>query len=191
MQQVTIDPAAGREWLGKSLAQGFDISAAVRAVAPLDEGNYRSFLAGGKLRRANFAEGGVARADESRVALARYLDDLPGGRTSCLIVEDDLRRRADPLVESRPGSYISFIGDRIVHWCNRGQEIDPECTDVMKRGASGYPLNAFVSTMSAVDFGLVDGQDAPKGFAIEVAESLLAVIVSAFDAESFMVWDRR
>jgi hypothetical protein len=59
----------------------------------------------------------------------------------------------------------------------------------MKRGASGYPLNAFVSTMSAGDLGLVDGEDAPEGFANKVARSLLAVVVSVFDDETFLIWD--
>lgn len=189
MQQVVIDPVAGHEWLEKSLAQGFDISTAVLASASFNEGRFRSFLDSDKSPRANFAEGGVAETDKSREALARYLDCLSSGRASCLILEDDLRRRTDPLVGSRPGSSISFIGDRLVHWCDRGQAPDSDCVDVITRGASGYPLNAFLSTMSADDLRLVDGQDAPAGFANQVAGSLLAVVVSVFDDETFLVWD--
>lgn len=60
--------------------------------------------------------------------------------------------------------------------------------ETIDRGASGYPLNAFVITKSSSDLGLVDGGDAPERLSQEVAASLLAIVVAAFDAESFLIW---
>ncbi len=58
-------------------------------------------------------------------------------------------------------------------------------------GAFGYPLNAFITIKSAAELELVDRQQVPNNFLGEVAKSLMAVIVAAFDAETFMVWDGR
>ncbi|MEA2252004.1 MAG: hypothetical protein QOG70_2246, partial [Solirubrobacteraceae bacterium] len=59
----------------------------------------------------------------------------------------------------------------------------------IRQSASGYPLNAFLITRPAADLGLVPGRSVAEGFASEVMKSLAAVVVSAFDAESFLVWD--
>jgi hypothetical protein len=59
---------------------------------------------------------------------------------------------------------------------------------VIDQGASGYPLNGFVVTRSAADLALVDGQDAPEHLAQDVVSALIAVVVAAFDAESFLLW---
>jgi hypothetical protein len=84
----------------------------------------------------------------------------------------------------------AFIGDGVVHWCELKPGIGTAGTEAIRESAFGYPLNAFVTTRSVSDLRLVDGQAVATGFADQVAASLLAIVVSAFDAESFLLWDR-
>jgi len=42
-----------------------------------------------------------------------------------------------------------------------------------------------------MEFGLVDRQQMSKDFPSQIADSLLAVIVSIFDDESYLVWNSR
>lgn len=187
---VTINGDAGKSWVIDSLTQGFEISATVLKVAAFDAGSYRSFIsASDQLRQTNLAEGGVSKGQVAQAGLAQYLDGLSSDLASCVIVEDDLRRRTDPTVAPHAMS-TAFIGDRIVHWCDLERGTGADCADVVDRGASGYPLNAFVCGKSAADLDLVNGREVVKGFANQIAESLLAVVVAAFDAETFLVWDR-
>jgi hypothetical protein len=189
-KSVIIDDDVAGSWLSDSLAQGFEISTAVLKTIAFNTGNFRSFIAASdQLCQTNLAEGGVAKSQVAQVGLAQYLDELANGLASCVVVEDDLRRRTDPTVAPHSIS-TAFIGDRIVHWCELERGTGTDCVDVINKGASGYPLNAFVCKKSAADLGLVDGREAVKDFAGQVAESLLAVVVAAFDAETFLVWGR-
>lgn len=63
-------------------------------------------------------------------------------------------------------------------------------TQPQHRGASGYPMNAFVTSASAEDLGLVDGADLDSGVAGGVVGSLLAVIVAGYDAETYTFGNR-
>lgn len=58
------------------------------------------------------------------------------------------------------------------------------------RVGSGYPRNAFVTALSAADLGLADRQQVPADFPERVVGSLLAVIVSAYDDETYLAWDQ-
>lgn len=81
-----------------------------------------------------------------------------------------------------------FVGNDVVHWSDLEPTLGAVATRAIRENAFGYPLNAFVVMQSSAQLGLVDGQPAPADFAKNVADSLLAVVVSAFDAESFMTW---
>ncbi len=138
------------------------------------------------MRHSRFDEGGMARTHMAQAGLAQYLDALASRRAQCAVIENDLARRTDPQV-GKPIPTAS-LGDRVLHWCDLGDRTDADCIDIFRRGASGYPLNAFVTIKSSVDLGLTDGQAAAGDVPRQIAESLLAVIVAAFDAESFLVW---
>jgi hypothetical protein len=119
--------------------------------------------------------------------LAQLLDELAGRGGSCVVVEDDAMRRLDPALSLPRVPPSAFIGDRVVHWTDL-QPAD-EALMTIYAGASGYPRNAFVVAMSCAELGLAEGQALDETFADEVARSLVAVLVAAYDAESFLVWD--
>ncbi len=189
IKAVSIDKDLGLRWLTSSLTQGFDLSVAAKGVVESRHGKFHSFISSEhETYRTNFAEGGMARTGGSMEALAQYLDGLVSRHAKCVIVENDLWRRTDPLVDAGTKSPYAFVDDRVIHWCDLKNQNGTQCVDVINRGASGYPLNAFVSGKSSSALGLMDRQQVPQNLANEVAESLLAVIVAAFDAETFMVW---
>lgn len=61
----------------------------------------------------------------------------------------------------------------------------------MTRVSNGYPLNAFVVSRSSAELGLAADAALGEAFTEEVVQSLLAVVIAAFDAESFLVWEAR
>lgn len=187
VEAVEVDMDKARSWLERSLAQGFDVSKAILAAAPFDHGCFHAFAphdaASGQF---DFAEGGIVREYAAVEALAGFLDGLVNG-DSCVIVEDDLLRRTDPGV-ARGTSPLAFVGDRVLHWSDLAPGAGICGSEAIRQGASGYPLNAFVSTEASGDLGLLDRQQVLKDVPDRVAASLWAVVVSAFDAESFLVW---
>ncbi|HEV3320796.1 MAG TPA: hypothetical protein VG147_01240 [Solirubrobacteraceae bacterium] len=60
---------------------------------------------------------------------------------------------------------------------------------VVHRGSGGYPTNAFVTSASAEELGLVDGADLNSDIAVADVGSLVAVIVAAYDNETFLIWE--
>ena len=135
----------------------------------------------------HFREGGIVDVREAEKWLAQELDALASKGAMCLIVEDDLSRATDP-GPINDGIPSAFIDDRVVSW----HELSPgkgasAFKEVMYVG-SGYPRNAFVTSRSASELGLANATQVPNDFPRRVAESLIAVIISIFDDESYLVW---
>jgi hypothetical protein len=59
---------------------------------------------------------------------------------------------------------------------------------LLNAGASGYPLNAVVTSTPEEELDLTDGEELPPAIGTTVARSLMAVIVGAYDGETFMIW---
>jgi hypothetical protein len=180
------------QWVRESLGNGGAVSAAVLAACRFDAGRVRAIVWDGTPQEhlSQFRRGGVLRAASRPVAdllLAQLLDTLARRGGSCVVIEDDVMRRHDPAL-SLPGVPPSaFIGERIVHWADL-QPVN-EAIATIYAGASGYPRNAFVVARPCADLGLADRQELDETFADSVAKSLLAVLVAAYDAESFLVWE--
>jgi hypothetical protein len=195
MTAIVVEPprAAAVEWVRESLGDGdAAVSAAVLAACRLETGRVRAIVASDTPEEhlSQFHRGGVfhaASGPDDDLLLAQLLDRLAGRGGSCVVIEDDLRRRHDPAV-SLPGVPPSaFIGERVVHWT----DIQPadKAIATIYAGASGYPRNAFVVAKSCAELGLADRQELDDTFADSVAKSLLAVLVAAYDAESFLLWE--
>jgi hypothetical protein len=141
-------------------------------------------------RLSQFRRGGVidaASRPEVDLLLGQMLDELAGRGGCCVVIEDDGMRRHYPAL-SLPGVPPSaFIGDRVVHWADL-QPAD-EAIRTIYAGASGYPLNAFVVAKSCDDLRLAEGDALDETFADELARSLAGVLVAAYDAESFLIWE--
>ncbi len=190
MNLIDLNQDAARRWIERWLAAGGDVSMAVLAAVPFGCGRSRTWASGDvdPDRLKDFDEGNVAGKKEVDAWLAQTLEELVDKGASCLVVEEDLARRTDPGVLDEEILW-GFINDRLVAWFDLapGRGIDA-VREVMGVG-SGYPRNAFVTMRSAADLGLSDRQQAPESFPIQVAESLLATIVSIYDNESYLVWD--
>jgi hypothetical protein len=187
LAEAPIDEA--REWLRYSLTQGFDLSAGVLAADVLSTGSALAIVSTEFSREEfSYATGGVLGMRIARLCLVRVLRQVAAHAAEAVLVEDDLRRRRHP-VASWSGLASAFIGERLVHW---GDVRPPYsgAVHVVAEGASGYPLNGFVVSRSAAELGLVDGQDAPEHLARDVVSALIAVVVAAFDGESFLLWIR-
>jgi hypothetical protein len=180
---------AARRWIEQSLAGGHEVSAAVLASACFDGGTFRAVVRSGVAASEieNYEEGGMLSVGEAGDALARILDELAEMGATCAVVEDDMSERTDPAV-ARRSFPLAFIGDRIVSWSDLESGSGVAAAEAIRRGASGYPRNAFVVLRSGADLGLVDRCTLPKDFAGQVAGALLAVIVAAFDDESYLIW---
>jgi hypothetical protein len=188
-KKLEIPKADGRDWLERSLAAGFDVASAVLAAAPFNSGRFTTFIpASASMSQVQFPDHGFVGETVGNAGLSQHLDNLARKSAACVVIEDDILERNDRQPDDMTIPSV-FIGDGVIHWSNLKPGFGAAATKAVREGAFGYPLNAFVVAKSAADLGLVNDRSAPEGFADEVAKSLLAVIVSAFDAESFLVWD--
>lgn len=187
---VDVDADRARNWLRESLAGGHELSAAVLGSSRFDAGEFLVLLpTGGDLGPVPaFAEGGVVSSDLANAALAGILEDLMRQGAASVVVEDDVGRRGDPAIDKRKAP-SAFMGDRVICW----SELDwpgsgTVAVETIAEAASGYPRNAFVLSETAADLGVSAGRSLPADFAARAAASLTAVVVSAFDDESFLIW---
>jgi hypothetical protein len=184
-----VDQAVATEWLRYSLRQGEVISP--DALKVVEERPGRSFtLAPENVDAALLANphnGGVVRRRAADEALTEVLDALAARGAACVVVEDEMRLRRDPspFVAGVSGGYV---GERLLHW-SRLADGSTAALDAINV-SHDYPLNAFVTSASEEMLDLVHGADLPSGIGTAVAASLVAVIVGAYDAETFIVWER-
>jgi hypothetical protein len=186
--QVVEAPAEEAQiWLRYSMEQGFEVSAAVLDAGFIDRGRGLAIVSDEFQRTPfEFSHGGVIGTAASRECLGRMLVDGEFGPVGSLLVEDDVRRKGDPWI-SKIAPPSAFIGERVLHWADSEMGID-KVVEAIHRGGFGYPLNVFLMTKSSAELGLVDREDAPEELPQEVVSSLLVVVVSAFDNESFLIW---
>jgi hypothetical protein len=187
-----IDQTVALDWLRYSLGQGEVISPAALKFIEEHQGHAYT-LAPDTVDPARLAkprEGGVVTTGGARVALAKVLETLTERGAACVVVEDCLRERKDPK-PSLDGLLLTvFVGERVIH--SAGLEGGTDAAILtLHRGSGKYPLNAFVTSASAEELGLVDGADLDSGIAGRVVGSLVAVVVAAYDAETFIIWEPR
>jgi hypothetical protein len=189
-----IDQAVGLDWLRSSLRQG-----AVAVISPAalkfieeHEGHAYTLAPEGvdRARLAKPSEGAVITSGtgSAREALTGVLETLAERGAACVVVEDELSLRRHPKPSLDGLLLTGFIGEKVIHWAGlqAGAE-DARLT--VDRGSGDYPTNAFVTSASAEELGLVDGADLDSGLAGRVVGSLMAVIVAAYDAETYIIWE--
>lgn len=189
-KSLQVDRDEGSRWLTSWLAAGFDISAAVLAIDPFDRGDFQTFIpmeaSIGEIKFPHVPDVPGVVSDEG---LAWFLEAMIRAGARSLIVEDDMAERSDPKLPGKPIP-LGFIDNRVVHWHELDAGSGASAVETIMRSAS-HIMNAFVSTKSIEELGLVDHQEISKGIGKEIAASLLAIITFAFDETSFAVWDGR
>ena len=182
---IPAEPDEASSWIGASLAQG---SALALGVAQrLSEFNtawiVASEMPGSGPVEIDDQARGIRTADADTAMqwlLALCLD--AGLRT--LIVEDDLARRGD---RQRPlPFYSAFLGDRVLRWVDLAETSDG-AIHLLRSGASGYPLNAYLCVEPGVmptaeGTAILTAADVPR-----LVTATCAVIASVYDAETYVV----
>lgn len=183
-----IDQTVALDWLRYSLGQGEVISPAALKFIEGHQGHAYT-LAPDMVDPARLAkphEGGVVTTGGARAALAKALDTLTERGAACVVVEDCLRERKDPKPSLDGLLLTAFVGERVIHWAELEGGTDAAIL-TLHRGSGKYPLNAFVT--SASKLGLVDGADLDSDIAGAVVGSLVAVVVAAYDSETYIIWE--
>lgn len=187
-----IDQAVASEWLCYSLGQGEIVSPAVLRFIEEREGHAYALAPAGvePARLAKPSEGGVIipGTGSARQALTGVFETLAGRGAACVVVEDELRLKRDPKPNLDGLLLTGFAGEKVIHWANLvGGMADAVLT--VDRGSGDYPTNAFVTSASAEALRLVDGADLAPDLAGRVVPSLMAVMVAAYDAETYIIWE--
>lgn len=187
---IEADERPARDWMRQSLEQGNALAAAVLARQRFDQGRFRTLVDERLAVRppTAFATGGVRTARGFDEAFTSVLNEYAERRAACVVVEDDLVRAGDPAL-NRSNLQSAFLGDRVVNWTDLGPGYCEDAIYTIQAGSSGYPLNAFLTFFSCEKLGLKKGHQLDSGVPNRVAESLVAVIVAAYDAESYLMWD--
>jgi GR25 family glycosyltransferase involved in LPS biosynthesis len=120
--------------------------------------------------------------------MASVLEKLAERGAACVVVEDDMRLKRHPKPSVDGLLQTAFVGEQVFHWAGLESGTEGAVT-VLHRGSLGYPTNAFVTSASAGELGLVDGADLDSDIAGRVVGSLMAVVVAAYDNETYIIWE--
>jgi hypothetical protein len=122
-------------------------------------------------------------SEAADVLLRKLLHRLALSGAYSVVVEDDLMLRTDPILVGP----VAFVGERVLRWVSFDTESLDAPTKLIRTGSSGYPLIAYVVDSSPQDMGVSPGAELGNKFFDCVVRSAMAVIVSAFDAETYLV----
>lgn len=189
-----IDQTVALDWLRYSLGQG-EVEVFSPAVLKFIEGRpgYAYALAPETVDPARLAkprEGGVVTTGGARAALAKVLEGLAERGAVCVVVEDELSLKRHPKPSLDGLLRTAFVGEQVIHWAGL-EDGTGDAIVAVHRGSGGYPTNAFVTSASAEQLGLVDGADVDHDIAGPVVGSLMAVVVAAYDDETYIIWEPR
>jgi hypothetical protein len=187
-----VDQTIALDWLRYSLGQGEVEVISSAALKVLEEHRGHAYTLAPETvdpaRLANPREGGVIFTRSAREGMAPVLEKLAEKGAACVVVEDDMRRKRDPKPSADGLLQTAFVGEQVLHWAELKDGTEGSIT-VLHRGSLGYPTNAFVTSASAQELGLLDGADLDHDVGGLVVGSLVAVIVAAYDDETYIIWE--
>jgi hypothetical protein len=187
-----IDQTVALDWLRYSLGQGEVEVISPAALRFLEERQGHAYTLAPETvdpaRLTTPREGGVTGTRTAQEGLAVVLEGLAERGAACVVVEDELTLRRHPKPNLDGLLKTAFVGEQVIHWAGlKGGAEDGRLA--VDRGSGDYPTNAFVTSASAEELGLVDGADLDSSIAGRVVGSLVAVIVAAYDAETYIIWE--
>ncbi len=187
-----IDQTIALDWLRYSLGQGEVISPAALNFIQEHEGHAYTLAPEtvDPTRLAKPSEGAVIGpgTGSPREALARVLETLAEQGAACLVVEDELSLKRHPKPSLDGLLRTAFVGELVLHWAELENGTE-DAIIAVHRGSGGYPTNAFVTSASEQELGLVDGADLGHDITGPVVGALMAVIVAAYDDETYIIWE--
>lgn len=176
---VSIPGKQVLDWSKESLDQGSPL--AQQAAGALDRENIRAYAIVPR-------DGAVAPVPEfSRSPRIGNADRILGETltrlsvlTGMLVVDDDLARCGDPGLDG-----ASFVDDRVIRWVDI-RSTSNELTRLIRIGASGHPLNAFICQSEAGRAAGFPAGSLSRLDVLRLASEVRVIIHSIFDAESFL-----
>jgi hypothetical protein len=179
---VQIDADLAADWVRGSLAQGSDLARLVTQRLPqLTIALVLSLPSILQGRRLVLDDVGRGLSSSASDAVAKeFFMKLAKKMPLTLIVEDDLARRGDPRV-----GRAAFVDDRLIRW----EEINEDgfrAAKLLRSGASGYPLNAFICRGSSRELNLEEDRQLLVIEEEQIVDSTDAVVASVWDAEAYV-----
>jgi hypothetical protein len=186
-----IDQTIALDWLHYSLGQGEVISPAALKLIQEHEGHAYVLVPKtvdpSQLSDLRYGMSGTG-PGAAQKALVPVLETLAGRGAACVVVEDEIRLKRHPKPSVDGLLRTVFVGELVLHWAGLAKGME-DAILVLHRGSGGYPTNAFVTSVSEQQLGLVDGADLDDDIAGPVVGALMAVIVAAYDDETFLIWE--
>lgn len=186
-----VDQAVALEWLRYSLGQGEVVSPAALKLIQEREGHAYVLVPEtvdpAQLSDLRYGMSGTG-PGAAQKALVPVLETLAERGAACVVVEDEIRLKRDPKPDVGGLLRTAFVGELVIHWAELAKGME-DAILVLHRGSGGYPTNAFVTSASEQQLGLVDGADLDHDIAGLVVGALMAVIVAAFDDETYLIWE--
>ncbi|WP_292761994.1 hypothetical protein [Microbacterium sp. UBA3486] len=176
---VSIPVKQALDWSKESLDQGSHL--ARQAAGALDREPIRAYAIlpqdGAAAPLSEFSQSArIGDADRILGETLTRLSELAG----ILVVDDDLARRGDPGLDD-----ASFVDDRVIRWLDIGSASN-ELTHLIRIGASGYPLNAFICHSEGGRAAGLSAGPLSRPDVLRLVSEVRVIIHSIFDAESFL-----
>jgi len=102
-----------------------------------------------------------------------------------LIVEDNVATPSFPYIQSR-AAYAFTWNDDVYYWTHLSPMQPIEVENFVSRGGTGYPTNAFSIQGRSDSFTRFERVTEER--LIGLARATNGILVSAYDAESFVLW---
>ncbi|HTZ43213.1 MAG TPA: hypothetical protein VMB79_05070 [Jatrophihabitans sp.] len=180
---MTADIAAASAWARESLADGSELAMLVRdRLAEFSTALVIAPALSPSMSISIDDRGRGMHTSDVDLALRPLLESFRQAGARTLIVEDDLARCGDPRLPAK----VVYAGDRVLRWC----DFIPGAQDpvrLLRTGASGYPLNAIISSADAGALDLTPGRTLSYENLRRVSAAGGAVITSVYDAESYLI----
>lgn len=183
---VPVESTQAADWVRGSLASGSDL--ALQILPRLHLFGHAHLLVPPDADYATSATGlsdhGRGRPpSESDAAAVDFLRTWSTATRGTLVVEDDLARRGDPNLEDDD---IVYINDRVLRWVDLRAMTPARAVALLRSGASGFPLNAYLCVGSSEVLGLSAKRNLSVADRTVLARAVAGLITTVYDAEAFL-----
>ncbi len=179
----------GLAWVRESLTHGRALSKALLATRPIVGGSCFALVPRG-LSLMDLRQGGNVSRAAAKAELAHFLNEQVRARPNAtLVVEDELASDTDPS-EGRHASWAADGEGGIFYWMELRSGNVAKAPNCLEMSSSAFPTNAFLFSGGIEHLGVLESNRLCDVHKLRHAFQaiLRAVITSAFDAESWVIW---
>ncbi len=186
----------GIRWTKASLEAGGQLSHAALASLDFNKGVTRVVLAFPQHEKAaqdhiNLSTGALADPKisferQAEILLEKLRDIEKSEQPLAVVVEDDLARKGDLVLERQLPAQLLFFDDKPLHVKELGEIHTSEEMAAHLSQSSGYPLNAFIVPIATIK----RRQELSENDLNDMASATKAVVNAAYDYETYSLWER-